>query len=214
MMRVVNVPQGSDEWKRQRAGRFTASRIADLLARTKSGYSASRKNYLAELLIERMTSEPTEHFVSAEMRRGTELEPDARSMYEFQADVTVEQVGFVLHPAFDFAGASPDGLVGDHGGVEIKCPNTATHIETLTTGKIKHNYWCQMQWCMECTQRDWWDFVSYDPRLVDPRLSLYVQRVNRDDQWLDNARAEVQKAEDELSEMVAKLEALAEERSA
>jgi len=209
MMRVLNYDQGSDEWKRARAGRFTASRIADVIAKTKSGYAASRKNYLAELLIERMTGEPTEFFVSYEMRRGTELEPEARSIYEFRSDVSVDQVGLVLHPMLDYAGASPDGLVGDHGGVEIKCPNTATHIETMRTGKIPHRYYVQMQWCMECTQRDWWDFISYDPRLKDERLVIYTSRVERDDVLLDDIRREVVRANEDLERMITELEEVA-----
>jgi putative phage-type endonuclease len=209
-MRTLDVIQGTEEWKVERAGKFTASRIADLIAKTKSGPAASRKNYLAELLIERMTGQPSEHFVSKEMAWGTEHEPEARTIYEFERDL-VEQVGFVLHPEYDFAGASPDGLVGTEGGIEIKCPNSATHIETLQTRKVPSRYYAQMQWCMECCEREWWDYVSYDPRMRDPRLTMFVTRVNRDDGFIAAVREEIERAEEELSLMVFEMEQLAKE---
>ena len=209
-MRVLNVTQGTPEWKAARAGKFTASRIADLIAKTKSGPAASRKNYLAELLIERMTGEPTDHFVSKEMMWGTEHEPEARSIYEFDHDL-VQQVGLVLHPVHDFAGASPDGLVGNDGGIEIKCPNTATHIETLKSRKVPARYFAQIQWCMACCEREWWDFVSYDPRMRDPRLVMYVERIPRDEAFIADVTAEVERAESELNNMIEELAELAAE---
>lgn len=205
-MTIIEVTQGSDEWKAARCGKFTASRIADLMATTKSGYAASRKNYLAELLIERMTGEPTEHFVSKEMQWGTEHEPEARTIYEFQTDSIVQEVGFVMHQVYDFAGASPDGLIGSDGALEIKCPNSATHIETLKTGKVPHRYYAQMQWVMECAEREWCDFVSFDPRFRDQRFTLFRSRVRRDEEFLTKARSEVEKAEAELTEQIAALE--------
>lgn len=173
--------QGSEEWKQARCGRVTASRVHDIVAVTRSGgFTAGRKNYMAELVTERLTGEPAPHFVSAAMANGTECEPEARAAYAFQADVDVQEVGFVPHPTIDMAGASPDGLVGKDGLVEIKCPNTSQHIDTLLGGKIDPGYIDQMQFQMACTGRQWCDFVSYDRRLPEP-MRLHITRIMRDD---------------------------------
>lgn len=174
------IVQGSPEWHAVRLGKVTASRIADVCARTKSGWGAGRKNYMAELVAERLTGERTEGFTNAAMQWGTDMEPEARIAYEFYRDATVVETGFVLHPSIAETGASPDGLVGDHGLVEIKCPNTATHIETLRGGSIPEKYFLQMQWQMACTGRQWCDFASYDPRMPES-MRLFVDRVKRDD---------------------------------
>lgn len=205
--------QGTQEWRDERCGRFTASRMADLLATTKSGPSASRKNYIAELVIERLTGEPQDNgFVSKDMQRGIELEPEARTTYEFEMDAEVSEVGFVVHPELDYTGASPDGLVSSDGAVEIKCPRSATHIETVRTRKVPNQYFSQMQWVMACTGRLWCDYVSYDPRIKDPRLTLCVIRVNRDDAWIEQATAMVRSAETEVRAIVEDLKRIAEER--
>lgn len=172
--------QGTDEWRKARCGRVTASRIADLMAKTKTGWGASRKNYMAELVVERLTGVPTEGYTNAAMMWGTETEPQARAAYCFYTDAEVREVGFVPHPRIEMAGCSPDGLIGDDGLVEIKCPTSATHIETLRDGFVPDKYIVQMQWQMACTDRDWCDFCSFDPRLPEG-LSLFVQRVKRDD---------------------------------
>jgi len=142
--------QGTPEWHAARCGRITASRIADLMAKGRSGSpSASRANYMAELIVERLTGLPAKSFTNAAMQWGTETEPEARSVYAFHTGAVVVQVGFIPHPLMpDDAGCSPDGLIGDDGLVEIKCPNTATHIEILKTGKIPQKYIYQMQWQM------------------------------------------------------------------
>lgn len=204
--------QGTQEWKDARCGKITASRLSDLLAKTKSGPSASRKNYIAELVIERLTEEPQDNgFVSKEMQRGIELEPEARTAYEFETGNEVEQVGFVDHPELPNTGASPDGLASEDGSVEIKCPNTATHIETIRTGKVPMKYYPQMQWVMDCTGRKWCDYVSYDPRLKDTRLTLKIIRVHRSNAWLSETREEVKKAEEEIGNTVVELQRLAED---
>lgn len=190
--------QGSPEWLTERLGKVTASRIADLMAKTKSGPSASRANYLAQLVAERLTGTVQESFTNGAMQWGTEHEPIARAAYEVRESVWVEQVGFVAHPDIAMAGASPDGLVGDDGLVEIKCPNTATHIDTLTTKKAPGKYVLQMQWQMACTGRAWCDFVSYDPRMPG-HLALFVCRVKRD----EAAIADIAKA---VSEFLAEVE--------
>jgi putative phage-type endonuclease len=210
--KVIDVVQGTDEWKRARAGLVTASRVSDVLAKTKSGPAASRKNYAAEIIVERLTGTPQERgFVSTEMRWGTEHEPDARSMYEWERDVSVEQVGFVIHDELEYCGASPDGLVGTTGAVEIKCPGTAQHIALLEGGKIDSRYVAQMQWVMFVTGRQWCDYVSYDPRIELPELTLYIQRVKRDEKWIEEAVAEVVKFEAEVRTRVERLRAIAAE---
>lgn len=176
----TEIIQGSAEWHAIRLGKVTASRIADVCARTKTGWGASRKNYLAELVAERLTGTRAEGFTNAAMQWGVDMEPQARIAYEFYRDATVEQTGFVPHHSIAETGASPDGLVRDDGLVEIKCPNTATHIETLLGGTIPDKYFLQMQWQMACTGRQWCDFASFDPRLPEP-MRLFVDRVKRDD---------------------------------
>src|SRR5690606_6597640 len=142
-----------------RLGRVTASRIADVTAATRNGWGASRANYKAELVAERLTGQPAQRFISGAMQHGIDTEPDAILAYEFFTDQTVEPVGFVDHPTIAMSGASPDGLIGDDGLVEVKCPNTATHLDTLLGGAIPDKYLKQMQWQMACTGRQWCDFV-------------------------------------------------------
>lgn len=182
--------QGSTEWRMARLGKVTASRVADVIAKTKSGYSASRANYAAELVAERLTGVAAEGYMNAAMQWGVEKEDEARAAYEFMTGIVIEQVGFVPHPSLPDTGASPDGLAGDDGLVEIKCPNTATHIATLTGGKVPEKYITQMMWQMACTGRQWCDFISYDPRLPE-RMRLFVYRVHRDDALIASLEREV-----------------------
>jgi len=177
---MSDIIQGSPEWHALRLGKVTASRIADVCARTKTGWGASRKNYMAELVAERLTGNHAEGFTNAAMQWGTDMEPDARAAYQFHANIRVGQIGFVPHREIADSGASPDGLVGDEGLVEIKCPNTATHLETLLGAALPEKYFLQMQWQMACTDRQWCDFVSFDPRLPET-MRLHVDRVKRDD---------------------------------
>ena len=182
--------QRTEEWFAARCGKVTASRVADIIAKTKSGPSASRENYLAQLVCERLTGKPAESYSNSAMLHGTETEPFARAAYESAKDVLVEEVGFVLHPNISEAGASPDGLVGLFGLVEIKCPNTATHIQTLLDQKVPEKYNTQMQWQMVCTQRQWCDFVSFDPRMAEG-LQLFIKRVEFDPIYVANLEKEV-----------------------
>lgn len=182
--------QGTEEWHLARLGKVTASRVADIIARTKSGPSASRSNYMAQLICERLSGQPTETFTNAAMQWGTEREPEARDAYAFLRNVDVDEVGFVDHPRIAMSGASPDGLIGDGGLLEIKCPQTATHLETLLGRAAPAKYVTQMQWQMACTGRAWCDFVSYDPRLPD-HLRMFVTRVERDDASIEAMEAEV-----------------------
>jgi putative phage-type endonuclease len=182
--------QNSPEWFAARCGKVTASRIADVVAKTKTGVSAMRVNYMAELLAERLTGLPVEGFKSEAMKWGSEVEPEARAAYEFYRNQTVAEVGFVLHPNIDQSGASPDGFVGEDGLVEIKCPNTATHMDTLLGQSVPAKYINQMQWQMACTGRKWCDFASYDPRMPE-HLRLFVKRVDRDDKRIKELETEV-----------------------
>lgn len=203
-MRIVDVEQGSAEWLDLRAGKVTASRVADVMARTKTGWGASRKNYAAQLITERLTGKPADTFQNDAMRWGTETEPEARSMYAFELDVDVVEVGVFMHPERDDCMASPDGLVGEDGLVEIKCPNTATHIDTLLAEQIPRKYALQMQWQMICTNRDWCDFVSYDPRLPG-EMSLYIHRMNYDSELADALELEVFTFLEEIDQTVDEL---------
>ncbi len=193
--------QRTDEWFAARLGRVTASRIADVCARTKTGWGASRKNYMAELVAERLTGARAEGFTNAAMQWGTDMEPEARIAYEFYRDATVSEVGFVPHPSIAETGASPDGLVDAAGLLEIKCPNTATHIDTLRGGSLPEKYFLQIQWQLACTGRDWCDFVSYDPRLPES-MRLFVDRVKRDDAAISTIEKDVSEFLTELREIV------------
>lgn len=201
---IEMMDQGSDEWFAIRIGKVTASRVADILAKTKSGYSASRDNYMAQLVCERLTNQKAESFTNAAMQHGTETEPLARAAYEALKDVLVDEVGFVPHPSIKMAGASPDGLVGDDGLIEIKCPNTATHIDTLLSESVPTKYFTQMQFQMACTGRKWCDFVSFDNRLPE-ELQLFVKRVQRDDVYIKIMEAEIVQFIAELDEKIEKL---------
>lgn len=197
----------SEAWKLARVGHVTASRIADIVARTKSGYSASRANYLAQLVAERLTGVPMEGFTSPAMQWGLDTEAEAVAAYGFAEDCDVVPGDFVLHPRIGMSGATPDGYVGDTGLVEIKCPNTSTHIETLLGGVIPAKYQHQMLWQMACTGRNWCDFVSFDPRLPE-RLRLFVRRVHRDDNLIADLEAEVTRFLTELETTLGQLAAL------
>ena len=196
--------QRSTEWFAARLGKVTASRVADVIAKTKTGYSTSRENYMAQLVCERMTGTQAESYNNAAMQWGTDQEPLARAAYEAAADVLVDEIGFVVHPTIDAAGASPDGLVGDVGLIEIKCPNTATHIDTVLTDKVPAKYITQMQWQMATTGRKWCDFVSFDPRMPEG-LQLFIQRVDFDAEYVKMLEAEITGFLAELETKIEKL---------
>jgi putative phage-type endonuclease len=200
--------QGSQEWFLARCGKVTASRIADVVARTKSGWGASRANYMAQLIAERLTGTPAQTFTNAAMQHGTETEPLARAAYGFYCGQEVQEVGFIEHPTIEMSGASPDGLVADEGLIEIKCPNTATHIDTLLNGTIPKKYILQMQWQMACTERKWCDFVSFDPRLPED-LRMFVKRIDRDNDKIAELEKGVSDFLGEISEKIKRLEQIA-----
>lgn len=182
--------QRSEEWFAARLGCVTASRTADVMAKTKTGYSASRANYMAQLITERLTQMPTEGFSSSAMQWGTDTEPQARMAYELMTGEVVVETGFIPHPTIAGFGASPDGLVGSDGLIEIKCPNSATHIDTLLSGDVPSKYMIQMQVQMMCCGRDWCDFVSFDPRMPGD-MNFWMQRVFAVPTMQDNIKVEV-----------------------
>jgi putative phage-type endonuclease len=181
--------------------------VADVIAKTKTGYGASRANLMADLICERLTGQPASTFSNAAMEWGTEQEPHARAAYSARTGELVEEVGFIDHPRILNSGASPDGLVGDEGLVEFKCPATATHLDTLLAGDVPTKYIPQMQWQMACTGRKWCDFCSYDPRLPE-HLRMFVKRVERDNDYIKMLEGEVTVFLAELEEKLSKLQEL------
>ena len=198
-------------WLQARAGSLGASQIADALARTKTSWGASRANLIAQLVIERLTGVATEGYVSPAMQWGVDCESEARALYQFDRGVTIVETGLVKHPTIAWTHASPDGLVEDDGLVELKAPNTATHIDTLLGRKVPDRYWLQMQWQMACTGREWCDFVSYDPR-VPMDLRLFILRVQRRDTEIKTLEKQVAEFVAEVDQKLSELEQLRQER--
>lgn len=182
--------QQTPEWFAARLGKATGSRISDIVAKTKTGYAASREDYMFQLVVERLTGNNTVTFSSPAMQWGVEQEEYARAAYEAHMGVLVEQVGSIDHPRIAMSSASPDGLVGYHGMVEIKCPMTKNHLNMFLGQPIAKAYRDQMQWQMAVTGRNWVDYVSFDPRCPDG-LQLFIQTVERDDKYIAELEAEV-----------------------
>ena len=184
------IEQRTEEWFKARLGKVTASAISNVIAKTKTGVSASRETYSTQLTLERLTGKQTEFYSNAAMEWGTATEPQARQAYEIYREVFVDEVGFITHPRIEMAGASPDGLVGEDGLVEIKCPESKTQMDTLLNQSVPTKYMPQMQWQMACTGRKWCDFVSFDPRMPE-NLQIFVQRVERNDLYIKMLEEEV-----------------------
>lgn len=184
------IEQGSQEWLLARAGHATASRFADVMAKVRTGEAKTRSDYRWELVTERLTGQPVPQYVSKAMQRGTLLEPEARAAYEAETGDLVERVGFLPHPSIEWCGASPDGLIGKDGGCEIKCPdNPVIHVQTIKGG-MPEEHRPQVQGGMWVTGRQWWDFISYDPRMPES-MQLYVERIKRDEAYIESLAAEV-----------------------
>ncbi len=197
------IVQGTDEWKMLRLGKATASRIKDIIAKTQKGYSTSRDKYMTQLLLERLTGTVAESYSDAAMAHGVEQEPFARAAYEAAKGVMVDQVAFVNHPTIEMAGASPDGLVNDDGLVELKCPMSHTHLESLLGG-LDDQYKVQVQWQMACTGAKWTDLCSFDPRFP-AELQLVIKRFERDDAYIATLEKEVIKFLAELDDKLNKV---------
>lgn len=206
-MKTIDCVQGSPEWHAARAGKVTASCIASVMAKIKTGEAAARRDYKAQLVAEILTGTPQDgSYINAEMQWGMDQEPFARAAYEVACGVLVDQVGFVLHPTIERAGMSPDGIVGQ-GLLEIKCPKTATHLQYLLAGAVPAQYQPQMLWQMACAEATFCDFVSFDPRL-SPELQLFVIRFHRDEARIKEMESEVKMFLAEVDELLSKLGAL------
>ena len=202
---MSEMEQRTDEWYLTRLGKVTASSLYKVLAKTKTGYGADRGNYMTQLVLERVTGTKADFYTNASMQWGIEQEPFARAAYEATKGVMVEEIAFVPHPTIEMSGASPDGLVGDDGMVEIKCPDSKTMLECwLSDNPVESKYMAQMQWQMRCADRNWCDYVVFDPRMP-PKAQLFVDRVERDDEWIAATEIEVVKF---LAEVDAKVAAL------
>lgn len=197
--------QRTDTWFAARLGRVTASRVHEIMATLKDGKpAAARANYMADIVLERLTGKRAEGFSNDAMDWGTQTEPQARAAYSAKTGELVTEVGFVNHPTL-MAGASPDGLVGDDGLVEIKCPTSSTALETLFTQKIAKKFIDQMQWQLLVTGRAWCDFCSFDPRLPE-HLQCYIQRVPRDNKRIAELEETVAKFLEEVDAQVKTLQ--------
>lgn len=207
---MESVKQGSAQWLKLRIGKITGSRIKDVMAYLKSGKGemVARANYRTELIAEILSGRAQEHFISNAMQWGVEQEQYARAAYEVSKGLIVDQTGFVVHPTMHFAGGSPDGLIGDDGGVEIKCPEITTHIKWMLAGQVPEEHREQMVFYMAITGRKWWDFVSFDPRLPE-KFQVFCVRLERDDARIAEIETEVRKFRGEIEEAIAKMEQLA-----
>ena len=199
--------QRTDSWFEARLGRATASNFGKVLAKIKTGEAADRRNYRAQLVIERLTGNRQEGYSNAAMQWGTEQEPFARIAYMADRGMDVQEAGFIQHETL-MAGCSPDGLIGADGLIEIKCPVSATHIETLKTQHMPIEHMAQVQGQMWIAGRDWCDFVSYDPRMPD-KLQMFVQRIPRDEQYIKALAFEIERFLEEVAAEVTALRKIA-----
>lgn len=205
---MSDIEQRSEAWFTKRLGFCGCSRLGDVLATGRNGApSSTRKNYMHELLCERLTGIHNDTYTSKEMQWGVDHEPIARSLYEATRGVMVQEIGGMEHPDIKWWWGSPDGLCGEDGGLEIKCPLTATHLESVMYDKVKTDYLYQMAGYVEIFKRQWWDFCSFDPRLPE-NISLYVKRFTRDQLPTDEVRDGVIKFLDELNELEARVKAI------
>lgn len=212
-MKTLNVIQGSDAWLAARAGKHRASRTADMLAKTKSGWGASRENYKSEIVCELLTNRIEPSFTSPAMQRGIDLEAKARSAFELVQSVDVQTVGLVIHPTIENFVASPDGLIGEDGLVEIKCPNTSTIIDYHLKSEVPNKYILQIQSQLACTERSYCYFVAYDDRLP-PDLSLFVKKIERDDALIKTIEKETITFLDECFDTLSQLKSLQQREAA
>lgn len=200
MQIIRDIEQGSEEWLALRFGWITASKFKDVIA---GGAGKTRKAYMMQLAAEAITGERVETYSNEYMEWGTQTEPQARSAYEFDQALEVEEVSFIRHDTLK-AGCSPDGLVGDNGMVEFKCPKTTTQIETVLSGKMPTGHAAQVQGQLWVAEREWCDFVSFDPR-INGGAHYFCVRQYRDEEKIKQIAEGVAKFQDELLDMVEKL---------
>ncbi len=201
--------QRTEDWFLARKGKVTASRIADVMAKGRGGAeSLTRAKYLDQLVTERLTKVVAEGYTNDAIQRGIEMEATAKSAFEFKTCLIVSDTGFIRHGSIDMSGASPDGIIGGDGLIEIKCPNSNTHIEYILAGKPPAKYIPQMAWQLACTGRKWVDFVSYDDRLEDESKHLFIVRYLRDDEYIAEMEEAVKKFLDEVEAKVQKFKSI------
>lgn len=200
----MNAPQRTDEWLKERCGFATASRFADVMAKIKTGEAATRRKYRIQLVTERLTGNPVQGYQNAAMLWGTQTEPEARMAYEAEMGVIVQETGFLKHAAIPWCGASPDGLIDDDGMLELKCPESVTHIEWMEGGKVPPEHLPQIQGQMAVTGRHYVDFASYDPRFPEG-LQLFIVRVPRDDSYIKELESGIVGFLSEVDAMMKKL---------
>lgn len=187
---MIELIQGSEAWKLARCGSLGASQVAEALAKTKTGWGSSRANVMATLIVERLTGVPAESFMNDAMRWGVANEPEAKLAYSFRTDNDIVDIGLVRHPIIEGTHASPDGLIGDDGLIEAKCPQSATHLDYLLANSVPQKYRFQCQWQMACTGRQWTDWVSFDPRMP-AHMQLLVVRIHRDNELISALEKDV-----------------------
>ncbi len=204
---------GSDEWRKARCGSLGASSLHEAIAKTKTGWGASRANLMARLIAERLTGVPQDTYQNAAMQHGIATEPEARAAYEFYRDADVTELAFAPHPDISGSHCSPDGLVGDDGLVEFKCPQTATHIESLLGAGTPEKYVIQCQWQMACTGRQWADWCSFDPRMPE-EMRLLIRRIPRDNAMISILENEARVFLDELESKLERLKAYGQRKAA
>lgn len=210
-MRIVECEQGSAQWLQERVGRLTASRVSEAMSKFKdkkkkdTEETAERRVYRIDLVTERLTRRTTENFNTPEMQWGRDHEDDARIAYELYSGVMVERIGFILHPSVDFIGASPDGLVGYEGGLEIKCPKSETHVRWMLEGVVPEEHIPQIDCNLLCSERLWWDFVSYDPRLENEGLDIFVARRFRNEEEIAQLEYEAIRMHHDVDRTIAEL---------
>ncbi len=202
---ILHMEQRSAEWLEVRLGKVTSSGVANMKAKRQDGKEAApRKHYRMELVMETLTGLSKDHFVSKEMQWGIDNEPFARSAYEIKYNVNVDSIGFAMHDSIQQFGASPDGFAGNDGLLEIKCPNTDTHLEYILADAVPKEYEWQILAQLACTGREWCDFVSFDPRIIDPNLQLFVKRCYRDDALIRGLEGDVEFFLGEVDQLLCK----------
>lgn len=205
---ILQIQQQTAEWLQERTGRITASRVKDVMARLKNGAPASeRKRYLIELVSERLTGMAAEHYVTPAMDWGSEQERHARAAYEVESGNEVDKVGMAIHPNIPCFSASPDGSIGADGLFEAKCPTTPKHLEWMLAGEVPDEHKDQCYAEMACWEREWVDFVSFDPR-VPERHQLLIKRLPRDDKRIAEIEFAVAEFNAEVDDMIARLNGL------
>ena len=200
---AIHLEQGTDEWKKARLGYVSASNLDAVMAKNKSGEATTRKNYKIRLVTERLTKQIGESFTSAAIEWGVQQEGFARMAYEAKTNILVDKTGFWKHSSIPWVGCSPDGLA-EGGLVELKCPNSTTHVEYIFANKLPSEYVKQVHGQLWVMEREWADFVSYDPRMPE-RNQLFVIRVHRDDALIKEMETEVKKFLSEVEEIIEKL---------